>query len=474
MRVPRVHGRRCVATLMVAATSALVSAANASAAPAAFSLASPAHAAYVNTSTPKLTWTPTTSGAGMDRYDVVIDESVVGVVDAGDCSTTCEFTSDALTEGRHEWSVAAVDATDETTGSGSDYFFVDITPPTGPMHGLPPDGVVTQDGNIRFQWTGDTRDRSPVTTYELEVDGVVRWTGLTGSPEAMSFDPGPHTWRVNAVDAAGNRGGSQTWSFSVVRPLPALTLTARPQNVSVGHTVALAAAFGAGAIADAQFSWWFSDPRFPLTIGGPTQQIRFATPGARLVMVRATASGDRERQAQATVHVGVPPPPGSPGISITRGARFSSTPAVDIAVVWPVGATTMSFSNAGGAPPITVPVGRMMRWRLDDNVRRGQASTVLVTFDADFNKTVLKDQIVLDAQRPKVSRAALRRARLVVTATDDISGVARVQTAIDRARPAKALPYTRVLRLAKRTRVLWVRVIDRAGNRSAWRRVKHA
>jgi DNA-binding beta-propeller fold protein YncE len=90
--------------------------------------------------------------------------------------------------------------------------------------------------------------------------------------------------------------------------------------------------------------------------------------------------------------------------------------------------------------------------------------------------TVL-DLITLDERRPRLvsaraTRATTRgRARLRLRARDNRSGVRRVQVTSRRSRPGRRHRFRRTLLLRSLPARSWARVIDGAGNRSAWRRV---
>jgi hypothetical protein len=85
------------------------------------------------------------------------------------------------------------------------------------------------------------------------------------------------------------------------------------------------------------------------------------------------------------------------------------------------------------------------------------------------------DTIVLDETRPVVVAARRVRVRaLRVRARDRLSGVRRVQFAGRRGGHARWLRYRARKRYAVRSGEVWVRVRDRAGNRSRWRLVRAA
>jgi hypothetical protein len=168
-------------------------------------------------------------------------------------------------------------------------------------------------------------------------------------------------------------------------------------------------------------------------------------------------------------HAGPPPPPGPVGVSIDRGAQFTNSPHVRLALVWPAGTTELIASNDGGfgkhrsfAPEPSI------RWKLASSGPERLPKTVYVRFGDDTR--TFQDDIILDQTRPELREATYAGAgRLRLRARDAVSGLARVQAARKRSKPRRAIRYRRVVDVARSTR--WVRVQDRAGNRSAWRRV---
>jgi hypothetical protein len=60
--------------------------------------------------------------------------------------------------------------------------------------------------------------------------------------------------------------------------------------------------------------------------------------------------------------------------------------------------------------------------------------------------------------------------RIATTATDKVSGIGTMQVTTSKKRPGKAIPYAKRVVVRAATTDLWVRVRDRAGNWSGWKR----
>jgi Tol biopolymer transport system component len=203
-----------------------------------------------------------------------------------------------------------------------------------------------------------------------------------------------------------------------------------------------------------------------------TASHRYAAAGTYAVKVTIKDRRGAGAVADATAvvrHAGPPPPPGPVGVSINRGAQFTNTPNVRMWLVWPRGTTELLASNDGGFVPARAFAPEpSIRWRLDSSGPERLPKTLYVRFGDDTR--TFQDDIILDETRPRVRTATMTGThRVSLRAHDAVSGVAKVQLARNRARPGRTVRYRRSLRVASRPR--WVRVQDRAGNRSAWRRV---
>jgi len=90
--------------------------------------------------------------------------------------------------------------------------------PSKPTLYLPADGTTTDDTTPTFDWS-DVTDPSGVT-YTLEIIGTLTKTGLATSTYTLTsgeaLSDGDYSWRVRAIDNAGNVGDwSNTWSLTV-------------------------------------------------------------------------------------------------------------------------------------------------------------------------------------------------------------------------------------------------------------------
>jgi hypothetical protein len=182
-----------------------------------------------------------------------------------------------------------------------------------------------------------------------------------------------------------------------------------------------------------------------------------------------------------------PPPEGGrvPKVSINGGDKYTNDPDVDLTIAdlsFRASSAPLLIANNpifDGAEEVEAdPAGDVYPWTLDTSAAPGQPRTVYVKVtsriesqEGVFSDEIVSDGIVLDELAPVVKALALRRGgRVAVRARDRISGLARMQVTTRRTKPGAWRPYARTARVSRRARVAWVRVRDRAGNRSKWRR----
>jgi hypothetical protein len=90
---------------------------------------------------------------------------------------------------------------------------IDVTPPRTPAVITPTGAIAVTGPQVVLRWLAPSDVGAPLH-YEVAVDAVVYTT--TVSSYTVGPGAGSHTWRVRAVDAAGNVGAWSAWSaFSV-------------------------------------------------------------------------------------------------------------------------------------------------------------------------------------------------------------------------------------------------------------------
>lgn len=218
---------------------------------------------------------------------------------------------------------------------------------------------------------------------------------------------------------------------------------------------------------------------------------KWTDPGTYTVRLRLTSQGGETGTQEQKVEIFKLPPVGETGISLNSGSAYTNSKSIKIGLIWPEYATSARISNDGGfaaSKTLTLPLNAVVDWDLDDSVKGLYTKVVYVRFNGDisaFSQTY-SDDIILDTTAPTIesSSAKLSSANLEVNikATDDVTGVDKVELASDKASTVKAyasslsVPASEVgLGVASAgvhqfaARVLRVRVSDVAGNWTEWK-----
>jgi DNA-binding beta-propeller fold protein YncE len=231
-----------------------------------------------------------------------------------------------------------------------------------------------------------------------------------------------------------------------------------------------------GGVLDVSGTAWSRDGA---TLYLATQENQYA--GASGSVVALAWDGSRLRQVQS-----VEPSYGmtdfrgfaTPGLSINSGALYTNDPNVELTIT-PFEAlpTSLRISNDSGMAASELrrveSTGRYA-WRLDTSGPPERSVKHVYARFTGWEGQTLSDDIILDLVAPRVLAARVERKRghirLRLRASDNRSGVRRMQIAADRLHPSPPRRFARTVRLRGKRARPWVRVIDGAGNRSSWRR----
>lgn len=205
--------------------------------------------------------------------------------------------------------------------------------------------------------------------------------------------------------------------------------------------------------------------------------------GRHTFEVRAIDRAGNVDASAASRSFTVDAPVGSLGVSINDGALFTNDPHVSIHAVWPRLADTMLISNDGGfTSPGVFPVADETPWTLASSGPDRLPKTVYVRFTGgDSGPETYQDDIILDETRPQITAASLRRSsskarahvyRVTISARDKTSGLAKMQVTTSKRKPGKLHKFSRRSTFKTRSRRIYVRVTDRAGNFSTWRTLR--
>jgi hypothetical protein len=368
---------------------------------------------------------------------------------------------------------------------------VDTVPPAD--FGLigPDDNTTSQSLRPSLTWNPSSDATSGIDRYEIWLDGA-KGGQISTCQATCSFEfPAPlselkHTWQIKAFDKAGLVRESATRSFTVsARPTAALVVA--PGRALVGSNVTVDASGSSdedGLIAKYEFDL-DGDGTYETDSDTTAKLTRtYAHPQSLTISVRVTDGAGLIDSTGASLIVSSPPPAGKTiGVSINDGACCTNDPNVTLFAVWPLFATDMLLSNDGGfgKEASLLPVSEQVKWTLRSSGPERLPKLVYVRFSGVGQTRDVIDDIILDQTPPQVvsaqladplppsaNAAAAKRLTLRVTARDNVSGVGGIQVTGTKRKPGKFLKFRKTLKV-RPAKMLYVRVRDRAGNRSRWR-----
>jgi hypothetical protein len=103
------------------------------------------------------------------------------------------------------------------------------------------------------------------------------------------------------------------------------------------------------------------------------------------------------------------PPTGRVGLSIHSGAQFTNSTAIDLSIIWPVGALTVTISNDGGFSAnssSTFSLSEKIPWKLNPQAVVPIPALVYIRFDSDLQTYF--DDILVDAIAPILTFVSAR------------------------------------------------------------------
>jgi hypothetical protein len=338
------------------------------------------------------------------------------------------------------------------------------------------------------------RSRLPLgrlTRFEWDLDGNGTFETDTGATARATTAYATEGKRHVSVRVTGSLGAATTKSVDVPVVASSATVIA-PRRVLTGTEFTIDASRSRPLCGgEARYEWDANgDGVFELDSG--TKEYVTTTldrPGTYGVAVRVTLPGGRVDVATRVVVVLPAPPPGDVGVTINHGALYTRDPVVEVSPVWPAFTSRIRIANDGGFREAKAyPIGESQRWLLDSSGPERLPKRVYVRFDGarhtggpqnftddiilDERKPVLIEANVLAGRAATPTVATRRSVRLVVRARDNVSGVSRMQVATKRRHPGRWARFRRISRVRSTADALWVRVRDRAGNRSRWRRAR--
>ena len=196
--------------------------------------------------TVNLSWTASTDNVGVTAYQVERCQGTGCTFTQIAAPTGTTYSDTGLSVGSYSYRVRAVDgATNQSPYSNTaNTSILDVTPPTAPTN-----LTATATGNrADLSWTAST-DNVGVNAYEVEYCAgpgctlfakIATPTGTTFSD--LNLNPGPYSFRVRAVDAAGNTSPYSNTANATILDTQAptapggLTATASGTQITLGWT----------------------------------------------------------------------------------------------------------------------------------------------------------------------------------------------------------------------------------------------
>ncbi|MEM2619536.1 MAG: hypothetical protein QW356_08705, partial [Candidatus Hadarchaeales archaeon] len=175
-------------------------------------LASPKNNENLNDNTPAFAWTASDNHTG---YRLVISpysnfsENVYDNSNIPPALTSLEI-ENQLPDNVYYWKVAATGAGYENWSDNVWKFTVDTHPPTAPPLVSPENNTYLDlsEAQVELKWNPSTDALTGVDNYRIYVDEGLVEVDNTVTSYSHTFSLGEHTWRVGAVDYAGNENSS--------------------------------------------------------------------------------------------------------------------------------------------------------------------------------------------------------------------------------------------------------------------------
>jgi hypothetical protein len=401
------------------------------------------------------------------------------------CSSPHTFSR--LTSGEHTLEARAVNPNGDPDESPA-RVTVTVASPRVIVQPIGPQPEVESRATLMFS------SSNPVASFECATDGG-SWTACSSPHTFSGLADGVHTLSIQGSFGGVTGPAVDTPVRVDTTTVPSAVLGASRNPASTGEPVLLDASGSAdrrgGQIVD--YAWDLDgDQSYEThTSATPTVITSYATTGTRTASVRVTDHGGLTATAALPIEVRLASPAGALGVSIDQGEHYTNDPHVTVSVRWPKLATSLVISNDGGfEPSSTFAIAPHAPWVLDESGAERLPKTIYVRFaGGEAGRETYQDDIILDQTPPSISAASIssggaalrafaatrkKPAKLVkvtIKAKDATSGVDAVQLAVSRKRPSGVRKFARSLSVAGPA-PKYVRVRDRAGNFSAWKKLR--
>ncbi|HEY1014938.1 MAG TPA: Ig-like domain-containing protein, partial [Herpetosiphonaceae bacterium] len=402
---------------------------------------------------------------------VFIDGSAAGTATA-DGSGNWSFTpSVPLGNGAHTARARASDPAGNTSvDSNTNTFTVDTVEPDTTLTATPPSPTSSTSANFSFTGAGTG---SAVARFECSLDGAAFAT--CASPQNLSgLAEGSRTFRVRAVDAAGNTDttpASFTWLIDLTAPDTTITANPPVLSNSANATFAFTGNDGAGS-GVASFECSLDGGAFTACASGLT--LTGLSDGAHTFAVRAIDNAGNVDGSPASYAwtVDTTPPP-APLTNTPANGSVTNNPLPPVTGSAESGAVVTVFIDGSSIGTVTADASG--NWSLTPpapltdgtHTTRARASDPAGNTSVDSNTNTFtvdtaEPDTTLTATPPAISNSA--SASFAFTGAGTGSAVARFECSLDGAPFATCASPQNLSGLAEGSRTFRVRAVDIAGN----------
>ena len=451
--------------------------------PSAFDISSPTDGSSTdNKSLPTFTWVASSdSGSGVAKYQLYIDNTVKQS-NISPSQTSYTLTS-SLAAGTHTWYIQAMDAAGNVTNSTST-FSLNVQDIIAPVTTISTNPSYTNGSNGWFKTAPVvtlTRNEVGTTSYQLDLSGLVTYTGSFAIPE------GQHTLTYSSVDTSNNTETNKTQSFKIDAVAPSAFDISSPADGSSTDNASLPT-----------FTWAASSDsgsgmaKYQLYIDGALSRDSLSpsstsytvttplTPGSHTWYIQAVDSAGNTTKSTSTFTINVadvvPPAtalstnPSSPDGS---GGWFVTAPVITLtrnepgATYYQWDSTSPSGWQTYATGGITGPEGKHTLYYYSDDTSANTETVKSKAFNVDLSAPAAFN---IGSPADNSSTNNVTKPTFTWTASSDsVSGVAKYQLYVDGSLnrdylSASSTSYTMTTPLDAGAHTWNVKAVDVAGN----------
>ena len=451
--------------------------------PSAFDISSPTDGSSTdNKSLPTFTWVASSdSGSGVAKYQLYIDNTVKQS-NISPSQTSYTLTS-SLAAGTHTWYIQAMDAAGNVTNSTST-FSLNVQDIIAPVTTISTNPSYTNGSNGWFKTAPVvtlTRNEVGTTSYQLDLSGLVTYTGSFAIPE------GQHTLTYSSVDTSNNTETNKTQSFKIDAVAPSAFDISSPADGSSTDNASLPtftwAASSDSGLGMAKYQFYVDGVLSRDSISPSSTSYTVSTPliaGTHTWYIQAVDSAGNTTKSTSTFTINVadvvPPAtalstnPSSPDGS---GGWFVTAPVITLtrnepgATYYQWDSTSPSGWQTYATGGITGPEGKHTLYYYSDDTSANTETVKSKAFNVDLSAPAAFN---IGSPADNSSTNNVTKPTFTWTASSDsVSGVAKYQLYVDGSLnrdylSASSTSYTMTTPLDAGAHTWNVKAVDVAGN----------